>query len=76
MTEVKITVKGKPALTVGGLAKRYGIDSLDTMRSIIRRAELEPAGYADGRTPVYLVVAMDKVMATRKGTPGRPRKDR
>lgn len=75
MADVKITVGGKPALTVGGLAARYEIDSLDTMRSIIRRAGVEPAGHADGRTPVYLITVMDKAMAMRKGTPGRPRKE-
>lgn len=72
--DVRIYIGEKLALTVEQAAQRHKIKSLDTMHSIIRRARLEPDGYATGRTPLYLAEAIDAAMAARKGTRGRPRK--
>lgn len=67
MSRVRITVDGKLALTVEQAAERYGVATLSTMRSIIRRAELEPDGQADGRTPLYLATTLDRMMRRRPG---------
>ncbi len=74
MAEVQHTVGGKPAMTIGELADRYGIESYETMRSILGREAVEPAARVDGKILLYLVEKADAAMANRKGTPGRPRK--
>lgn len=75
VSDVRITVKGKHALTVRQALDRYrdqyGIDSMEAMHSIIRRAELEPADRVDGRTPVYLAKTLDALMENRPGKGNR-----
>jgi len=75
MSEVKITVGGRLALTVRQALDRYrdyhAINSMEGMHSIIRRAELEPDGLVDGRTPVYLARKLDALMESRPGKGNR-----
>lgn len=75
MSEVKITVGGRLALTVrqalDRYRERYEIDSMEAMHSIIRRAGLEPDGHVDGRTPLYLARKLDALMDSRPGKGNR-----
>lgn len=73
--DVRITVGGRLALTVRQALDRYreqyGIDSMEAMHSIIRRAGLAVAGKVDGRTPVYFAKALDTLMENRPGKGNR-----
>lgn len=75
MPTVRITVDGRPAVTVqqalDRYRERYGIATVTSMRSVIHRAGLAPAGHADDRTPVYLVKALDRLMESRPGKGNR-----
>jgi hypothetical protein len=75
MPTVRITVDGRPAVTVqqalDRYRDRYGIGTVNSMRSVIHRAGIEPAGYADDRTPVYLTKTLDALMASRPGKGNR-----
>lgn len=71
MTEpptIRITVNGKPALTVAQAAERLGM-APSSVRSAITRlgAALEPAAHLDSRTPLYYVTALDRALARRPG---------
>lgn len=69
---IRITVDGKHALTTRQAAERYGIQDA-SMRTAIRRYEVEAIAHLDERTPLYPTAALDKVMRDRPG-PGRPAK--
>lgn len=75
MSEVRITVGGRLALTVrqalDRYRERYEIASMEAMHSIIRRAELEADGHIDGRTPLYLARKLDALMESRPGKGNR-----
>lgn len=75
MPTVRITVDGKPAVTVQQALERYrdryGIRTVTSMRSIVHRAGLEPAGHADDRTPLYLIKTLDALMDSRPGKGNR-----
>lgn len=66
MTEVRITVDGRRALTVEMIAERYGLEP-PSVRSFLKRAALRPV--ADlGKKKVYDARA---VAEARKHSPGR-----
>lgn len=71
MSRVRITVDDGLALTVRQALDRYrdayGINTMEAMHSIIRRAELKPADHVDGRTPLYLAETLDALMESRPG---------
>ena len=70
MPEIRVTVDGRPALTVDQAAARYGLPPA-TMRKTLARllaagAIAEPA-HLDARTPLHLTAPLDKAMAARPG---------
>lgn len=75
MSEVKITVGGRLALTVRQALDRYRehhpITSAEAMHSIIKRAGLKPDAEVDGRTPVWLAKRLDALMESRPGKGNR-----
>jgi hypothetical protein len=74
---IRITINGKPALTVDLAATRHGIDPA-TMRKILSRAHQPRDAELDARTPLYLAATIDKLIAARPGRGvggGRPRKE-
>lgn len=75
MSEVRITVGGRLALTVRQALDRYReyhpINSVEAMHAIIRRAALKPDGHVDGRTPVWLAKRLDALMESRPGKGNR-----
>jgi hypothetical protein len=66
---IRITVDGKPASTVDQAAARNNLRPV-SVRSIIRRAgdAIRPAAMLDGRTPLYHVTALDKIIRERPGS--------
>jgi hypothetical protein len=65
---IRITYDGKLVLTTSQAAQRYGLE-LAAMRKALSRLGVEPMPEPlDGRTPLYLASALDKVM---RGRPGR-----
>lgn len=75
MTEpptIRITVNGKPALTIAQAAERYGMARSSVRSALTRLGDaLAPAAELDNRTPLYFVTALDKALA---GRPGRGHK--
>jgi hypothetical protein len=65
---IRITVDGKPACTVDQAAARHNLRPV-SVRSIISRAgdAIAPAAMLDGRTPLYHVAGIDKMIKNRPG---------
>lgn len=76
MTEIRILVDGKPALTIDMAATRHGLKP-PSIRSALSRAGAEPAAWLDARTPLHLVKELDRILTKRPGRGvggGRPPK--
>lgn len=71
---IRITVNGKPALTVEQAAERKGVGP-STMRAELARYadQIQPAAELDGRKKLYLLKDIDAFWAARPGR-GSPRK--
>lgn len=70
MTEptIRITVDGKPALTVAMAAERYGLAASSIRSALTRLGDaITPAAQLDSRTPLYHLVALDKALSRRPG---------
>lgn len=71
MTEpptIRITVNGKPALTIAQAAERYGLAPSSIRSALTRLGDaITPAAELDSRTPLYLVTALDRALAGRPG---------
>jgi hypothetical protein len=68
MTEeptIRITVNGKPALTIAQAAERHGMPASGLRTALTRLPDLKPAANLDGRTPLYYVTALDRALANR-----------
>jgi hypothetical protein len=65
---IRITVDGKPACTVDQAATRHNLRPV-SVRALISRAgdTIAPAAMLDGRTPLYHVAAIDKLIKSRSG---------
>lgn len=74
--DIQITVNGMPAVTQEMAAARYDTTP-NAIRIVVARHKdtLSPVAYLDARRPLFLVAALDALMAGRpgKGSPGRPR---
>lgn len=70
--EVRVTVAGKPALTVTMAAARYGL-APSSMRAALTRLgdTIAPAAMLDARTPLYLTKDLDAAMRSRPGRGAR-----
>jgi len=77
MPTIRITVDGKPAVTVEQAADRYGLKPA-SVRSLLVRNDVEPDAYLDGRKPLYVTSRLDAIVKARpgKGEPGVPRPER
>jgi hypothetical protein len=64
---IRITVNGKLAYTVEQAAAHYGMGP-SSIRAATSRAGLQGAAKLDGKKPLYLASALDKLMAARTGT--------
>lgn len=71
MAKIRITVDGKPALTVEQAAERHGLRP-SSMRGELTRlgGTIEPAAMLDGRKPLYDQAELDAAMAARPGRGG------
>jgi len=72
MPTIRITVDGKPAITVAQAAERRGV-AASSIRAAISRLQLAAAAELDGRTPLYLVKTLNAVLDSRPGRGRRPR---
>ena len=74
MPQIRITVDGRLALTIGQAAQRKGVEPA-TMRQAIRRMNLQPVGSLDGRTDLYAAADLDAAWSTRPGKGANLRRD-
>lgn len=68
--DIRITVRGKRAMTRPMLATALGLDPAaaeTTIRPALRRAGIAPDGHIDGRTPVYIAAPTLKALKARPG---------
>lgn len=76
---IRVTVDGKPALTVEQAARRVGV-AASTMRGELTRYrdKIRPVADLDGRKKLYLESDIDEFWAARpgKGAPGMQRPHR
>lgn len=73
---IRITVDGKPALTLEQAAERLAVPSHTLSKELSRyRAVIQPAAELDGKKKLYLQSAIDEWWASRpgKGAPGKPK---
>ena len=68
---IRITVNGKPALTIAQAAERHGMPASGLRTALTRLPDLKPAAHLDARTPLYYAATLDKALATRPRS-GRP----
>lgn len=71
---VRITIDGKLALTVDGLAERYGLVNR-SIAAIISRGQVEHDGMLDGKKKIYLATKFDAIMRGRPGRLGAVKRD-
>lgn len=67
---IRITVNGKPARTTSQAAEQRGI-TISGMRRVIHDNAITAVAHLDARTPLYLVVDLDRL-----SPPGRGRRQR
>ncbi len=63
---VRITIDGKLALTVNGLAERYGL-AAKSISAIISRGAVAHDAMLDGKKKIYLAARFDAIMRARPG---------
>lgn len=76
---IRITVDGKPALTIEQAAERLGVPISTLSGELTRyKAVIQPVAALDGKKKLYLQSQVDAWWATRpgKGAPGVPKPHR
>lgn len=67
---IRITVDGKPALTVDMISTRRGWSPATTRKTLQRLRDsgaLQPITHLDARTPLYAAAAVEKALTGRPG---------
>lgn len=66
MPTIAITLNGQPATTAVLAAAQHGMQP-QALRHSLNRANIQPAGMLDYRTPLYLIADIEQHLATRPG---------